>query len=64
MAWSNDAQDAKMLMDIPATMNNVQLALNSVDICLDNMLQVLSKSLPCWFHGSSFKGFSIVFPAP
>ena len=19
---------------------------------------------PCWFHGSSFKGFSIVFPAP
>ena len=21
-------------------------------------------AIPCWFHGSSFKGFSIVFPAP
>ena len=23
-----------------------------------------SKPLICWFHGSSFKGYSIVFPAP
>ena len=25
---------------------------------------VLGQTTFCWFHGSSFKGFSIVFPAP
>ena len=44
MVWSTHADDAKMLLlDIPFTMNHViieQLALNLVDICLNNMLQI------------------------
>ena len=34
MAWSTDAENAKMLLDIPSPMNNAindQLALNLVD---------------------------------
>ena len=43
MAWSADANNAKMLLDIPSTINNVlndQLALNLGDICYDNTLQI------------------------
>ena len=46
MVWLTDADDAKMLLDIPFPMNYViinQLALNLIDTCLDNMLQILSK---------------------
>ena len=30
----------------------------------DSILGLRSQWNYCWFHGSSFKGFSIVFPAP
>ena len=46
MVWSTDAGDAKVLLDISFPMNYViidQLAWNLVDICLDNMLQILCK---------------------
>ena len=36
---STDAEDAKMLLEIPSTMNNVlndQIPLNLVDVCLDS----------------------------
>ena len=42
-----DADDAKTLLIIPVTINYViinQLSLNLVDICFDNMLQILCKS--------------------
>ena len=48
MVWSIDADDAKMLLDIPIPMIYViidQLALNLVDACLENKLQILLKSL-------------------
>ena len=48
MAWSNDAEDAKILLDIPSQINdgiNVKLTLGLVDIYLDNTLQVLCKPL-------------------
>ena len=53
MVSSTDSDDAKMLLalDIPFPMNYViigQLALNLVDICLDNKLQILCKSLLCF----------------
>ena len=38
MVWSNDADDAKMLLDIPFPLNYViivQLSLNLVDVCHD-----------------------------
>ena len=46
MVRSNDTDDATMLLDIPGLfpMNQViidQLALNLVDSCLDNTLQML-----------------------
>ena len=44
MVWSTDADDAKMLLDIPFPIDFVlidQLALNLADICLDNTLQIL-----------------------
>ena len=47
MAWLINVQDAKMLLDIPFPMNNViidHLALNLVDICLDNKLQILCEN--------------------
>ena len=40
MTCSTDAEDANMPLDIPSTMNyvlNGQLALNLVNICLNNM---------------------------
>ena len=39
MVWSTDADDARMLLDIPFPMNQVitdQLGFNLVDICIDN----------------------------
>ena len=50
MAWSTDTEDVKMLLDIPSPMNvmNDQLALNLVDICLDNTIHILRKSLLCF----------------
>ena len=51
MAWSTDAGDAKMLLDIPLSMNYViinQLVLNLVEICLDNTLHILCKLLLCF----------------
>ena len=51
MAWSTDAEDANTSLDIPSPMNNVindQSALSLVDICLDNTMQILNKSLPCF----------------
>ena len=48
MVWSTDADDTKMLLDFPFPMNYLiidQLALNSVDICLNNTLQILCKLL-------------------
>ena len=51
IVWSTAANDIKMLLDIPFSMNyviNDQLALNLLDICLDNTLQVLCKSLLCF----------------
>ena len=51
MVWSADTDDAKMLLDIPFPMNYVvidQLTLNLVDICLNNTLQILCKSLLCF----------------
>ena len=52
MVWSTGADDGKMLLDIPFPMNQVitdQLAFNSlVNICLDNMLQILCNSLLCF----------------
>ena len=51
MAWSIDAEDAKILLDIRSLTNNVtngQLALNLVDICFDNTLQILRKLLLCY----------------
>ena len=49
MVWDTD--DAKMLLDIPFPMNYVlieQLSLNLGDVCLDNTLQMLCKSLLCF----------------
>ena len=51
MMWSTDADDVKMLLDIPFPMNHViidQLALTLVDIFLNNKLQTLCKSLLCF----------------
>ena len=51
MVWSTNADDAKMLLDIPLPMNNViidQSALNLYDSCLDTTLQILRKSLLCF----------------
>ena len=51
MVWLTDSDDAKMLLDIPFPMKYViidQSALNLVDICLDNKLQILCKSLLCF----------------
>ena len=50
MAWSTNAEDAKVLLDVPSPVNimNDQLDLSSVDICLDYMLQILCKSLLCF----------------
>ena len=51
MVWSTDADDAKVLLGIPIPMNYLiidQLVLNSVDICLDNTLQISGKSLLCF----------------
>ena len=51
MVWLTDADDAKILLDIPFLMNYViinQLALNLIDTCLDNMLLLLSKLLQCF----------------
>ena len=51
MAWSTDARDAKMLLDIPFPMNKVindQLVFNLVDICPDNMLSLSYKSSLCF----------------
>ena len=45
-----DADDAKMLLDIPFPMSQVitdQLAFNLVDSCLDITLQILCNSLLC-----------------
>ena len=41
---ANHAEDAKMLLDIPSSVNNVindHLILNLVDIYIDNTLQIL-----------------------
>ena len=46
--WSTDADNAKMMLDIPLPTKYViidQLALKLVDICLDKTLQILCKSL-------------------
>ena len=51
MVWSTDANDAKMLLDIPVRMNYIiidQLALNLVDFCFDNTLQILFESFLCF----------------
>ena len=51
IVWSNDADDVKMLLDIPFPMNYViidQLALNLVDIVLNNTLKTSCKSLLCF----------------
>ena len=51
MVLSANADDAKMLLDIPFPMHYViidQLALNLVDICYDNTLEILCKSLLCF----------------
>ena len=51
MVWCTDADDVKMLLDIPFPMNYViidQLALNLADIFLNNTLQILSKSPLCF----------------
>ena len=51
MVCSTNADGAKMLLDIPFSMHYVkidQLALNLVDICFDNTLQILCKSLLCF----------------
>ena len=51
MVRLTDADDAKMLLDIPFPRNYViidQLALNIVDICLRKTLQMLCKSLLCF----------------
>ena len=51
LVWSTDADDAKILLDISFPMNYEiidQLALNLIDICLGNTLQILCKSLLCF----------------
>ena len=51
IVWSTDADNAKMLLDIPFPMNQVttdQLAFNLVDICPDNMIQISCNSLLCF----------------
>ena len=51
LVWSTDADDAKMLLDIPPPMNYViigKLALNSVNIRFYNKLKALCKSLLCF----------------
>ena len=48
MVWSTDVDDARMLLDILFPINYViidQFALNVIGICLDNMRQILFKSL-------------------
>ena len=52
MVWSTDADDAKMLLGILFPMSQAiidQLALNTAQICLDNTLKILCKSLPCFY---------------
>ena len=47
MVWSIDADDDKMLLNIPFPTNSVvtdQLALNLVEIYLDNTLMILCES--------------------
>ena len=49
--YTTHLEGTKMKCDIPSTMNNVindQFALNLVDICLDNTLQILCKLLLCF----------------
>ena len=44
IVWLTDTDEAKTLLDIPLIINCViidQLAMNLVDICLDNMLKLL-----------------------
>ena len=43
---ATDAEDAKMLLNTPSSMNviNYQLAPNLLDTCFDNILQILCKS--------------------
>ena len=48
MAWSTDAEDAGMLVEVTSSMNNViryQFALSLVDTFLDKMPQIFDKSL-------------------
>ena len=48
---STDPDDAKLLLDISFSTNHViidKLALNLVNICLDNMLQITCKSFVCF----------------
>ena len=51
LARSADPDDAKMLLDIPFSINHIiidQLALNLINICLDNRLQISCKSFLCF----------------
>ena len=64
MSWLTDEEDATMLLDITFTMNtvkNIQVTFKLVDICSDNMLQMLCKSLLCfakiWKIGCSKNAF-------
>ena len=48
MAKSSETEDAKVLLDIPSPMSNVmnvKSAFKLVDICLDNTLEILCKSM-------------------
>ena len=48
MTQSTHEEDAKMLLDIPSPVNDVvndQLTLKLIDICFENMLLILCKSL-------------------
>ena len=63
MIWSTDTDDAKMLLEILFTTNYViidQLALNFVDICFDNTLQILCKSLLYFAKLGNMFNFKIV----
>ena len=47
----NHAEDTKMLLDVPSSMNNVindQFVFNLIEICLDSTLQILHKSFLCF----------------
>ena len=56
MAWSVDVDHAKVLLNILSLMNsykyiiatNDQLALNLLDICLNNTLKIECESLLCF----------------